>query len=129
MGKYFFIPTILLILGKLKNVNSNKKQIWSMLGYLKESGLPCDVFLKCNDYPKYDYGYIDLNDLSNKELQDDFDKIRCYVLIIKVVGQKFCLWNNKPHSNQWYINNIKELIPEEYLINNKRKKVLDDIFN
>ena len=110
-------------------MNESKKQIWSVLGYLNESGVPCEVSLTCHDYPRYDYGYIDLNDLPNKELQDDFDKIRGFVLVIKVVGQKFCLWNNKPHRNQWYIDDIKRLIPEEYIINHKRKTILDDILN
>ena len=111
-------------------MNESKKQIWSVLGNLKESGLPCKVIMSCNDSSNFQYGYIDLNDLQKKGLMNFFGKTRNYYLEVKIGRQKFYFGNNNPRRNQWYIDKIKKLIiPEEYVINNKRKKVLDDVFN
>ena len=110
-------------------MNESKKQIWSVLGYLKESGVSCKVTLSYYDSQSYKNGYIDLEDLQKKGLLNLFGKTRNYYLEVKIGRQMFYFENNNPHKNQWYIDKIKELIPEEYVINNIRKTRLDDIFN
>jgi hypothetical protein len=113
-------------------MNESKKQIWSVLGYLKESGVPCKVTLSCNDSSSYKYGHIDLNDLQHKGLMNLFGEIRKYYLGVKIGRQKFSFWNNQPNVNQINIDEIKKLIDEksfEYVTNHKRKTRLDDILN
>ena len=115
-------------------MNKSQEQMINMLDYLKESDIPCEVTLECFNFPDPPVKInIDFSLHPDKLMMSVFKKtIDSYQMRIKVGDWVTVIKKYSIKYNQWKIENIKSYIVTnygEYITNNKRKTILDDIFN
>jgi len=115
-------------------MNKSQEQMINMLDYLKESDIPCEVTLECFNFPDLPVSInIDFSLQPDKLMMSVFKKtIDSYQMRIKVGDRVTVINKYSIKYNQWKIENIKSYIVTnygEYITNNKRKTILDDILN
>ena len=117
-------------------MNKSQEQMMNVLDYLKELGIPCEVTLEYLDFPRVkvtDTINININERPDKPMMDVFKKTSdSYQMKIKVGNMVVVLKKYRTKHNQKIFEDIKYYVKKnfsEYIINHKRKKVLDDILD
>ena len=91
-------------------MNKTQEQIMSMLDYLKESGVPCEVTVFYEDYPNPLVKLrIDLSDQTDKQMMDVFKKkTGHYSIMITIGNMNFGnIYKNRIRTNQKTFEEIK----------------------
>ena len=117
----------------MKNIKKNRKNVISLLNYLKETGIPFTIRLYHVDERfkliKVESITTDIDNLPMDVIDSDEN------YIIDVLGNKygFGLTNNRPyHNTKSFIKKIETELNdmyEEEITNHKRWKVLNDTLN
>ena len=114
-------------------MNNSQKQIMSVLNYIKELGIPCEVTLYYMDYPNPPgHLLIDLNEQTEKQMIDFFKKKTDYYSIHITFGNFSFgkIYKNRIRTNQKTFEEIKWYIRKnygEYITNNERKTTLEKV--
>ena len=116
-------------------MNKSQEQMMHIVDYRKELGVPCEVTLKYYHFHTLtDTINIDLNERLDKSMINVFKNTSDYYIMSVTIGNMSFSGIRKYRSkhNQKVFEDIKCYIERnygEYITNNKRKNVLDDILN